>query len=101
MAELVQAGKVRYLGLSEVNAETLRAAHAVHPIAALQSEYSLFTRDIEAEVLPTARKCLEENSAAADIELGADMLARIEAAVPHGAAAGERYAPDSARRTER
>ena len=56
MAELVQAGKVRYLGLSEVNAETLRAAHAVHPITALQSEYSLFTRDIEAEVLPTARE---------------------------------------------
>ena len=51
-----QAGKVRYLGLSEVNAETLRAAHAVHPITALQSEYSLFTRDIEAEVLPAARE---------------------------------------------
>lgn len=190
MAELVQAGKVRHLGLSEVNAETLRAAHAVHPITALQSEYSLFTRDIEAEVLPTARelgigivpyspvgrglltgaitsveglapddfrrtnprfadgnleanlklvtelravaddsghtpvqlalawllaqgpdiapipgtkrvKYLEENSAAADIELGADVLARIEAAVPPGAASGERYAPGSARRTER
>jgi len=56
MAELVRAGKVRHLGLSEVNAETLRAAHAVHPITALQSEYSLFTRDIEAEVLPTARE---------------------------------------------
>ena len=190
MAELVRAGKVRHLGLSEVNAETLRAAHAVHPITALQSEYSLFTRAIEAEVLPTARelgigvvpyspvgrglltgaitsveglaaddfrrtnprfadgnleanlklvtelravadesghtpvqlalawllaqgpdiapipgtkrsKYPEENSAAADIELSADVLARIEAAVPQGAAAGERYAPDSARRTER
>jgi aryl-alcohol dehydrogenase-like predicted oxidoreductase len=56
MAELVRAGKVRYLGLSEVDAETLRAAHAVHPITALQSEYSLFTRDIEAEVLPAARE---------------------------------------------
>jgi aryl-alcohol dehydrogenase-like predicted oxidoreductase len=189
MAELVQAGKVRYLGLSEVSAETLRAAHAVHPITALQSEYSLFTRDIEAEVLPTARelgigivpyspvgrglltgaitsleglaaddfrrnnprfadgnleanlklvtelravaeesghtpvqlalawllaqgtdivpipgtkriKYLEENSAAADLELSAEQLARIEAAVPHGTVSGERYAPDAARRTE-
>lgn len=56
MAELVQAGKVRYLGLSEVSAETLRAAHAVHPIAALQSEYSLFTRGLEEDILPTARE---------------------------------------------
>ncbi|WP_194892771.1 aldo/keto reductase [Catenulispora pinisilvae] len=189
MAELVRAGKVRYLGLSEVNAETLRAAHAVHPITALQSEYSLFTRDIEAEVLPTARelgigvvpyspvgrglltgaitsveglaaddfrranprfadgnleanlklvaelravaeqtghtpvqlalawllaqgpdlvpipgtkrvKYLDENSAAADIELTAEQLARIEAAVPHGAASGERYSPAAAQRME-
>lgn len=186
MAELVRAGKVRYLGLSEVGPETLRAAHAVHPIAALQSEYSLFTRDIEAEVLPVARelgigivpyspvgrglltgaitsleglaaddfrrnsprfadgnleanlklvtelravaeesghtpvqlalawlltqgpdivpipgtkrtKYLDENSAAADIELTAGQLARIEAAVPHGAASGARYAAESAR----
>jgi aryl-alcohol dehydrogenase-like predicted oxidoreductase len=189
MAELVQAGKVRYLGLSEVSAETLRAAHAVHPITALQSEYSLFTRDIEADVLPTARelgvgivpyspvgrglltgaitsleglaaddfrrgnprfadgnleanlklvaelravaeetghspvqlalawllaqgpdivpipgtkriKYLDENSAAADIELSPEQLARIEAAVPHGTVSGARYAADSARRTE-
>ena len=56
MAELVQAGKVRYLGLSEVSAETLRRAHAVHPITALQSEYSLFTRGVEAAILPTARE---------------------------------------------
>ncbi|MFC4854066.1 aldo/keto reductase [Actinophytocola glycyrrhizae] len=54
MAELVTAGKIRHLGLSEVNAETLRAAHAVHPIAALQSEYSLFNRDFADTVLPTA-----------------------------------------------
>ncbi|WP_442933029.1 aldo/keto reductase [Mycobacterium kyogaense] len=47
MAELVQAGKVRYLGLSEVSADLLRRAHAVHPIAAVQSEYSLWTRDVE------------------------------------------------------
>lgn len=56
MAELVQAGKVGNLGLSEVSADTLRRANAVHPIAALQSEYSLFTRSIEAEILPTARE---------------------------------------------
>ncbi len=56
MAELVAAGKVRYLGLSEASAATVRRAHAVHPISALQSEYSLFTRDLEAEVLPTLRE---------------------------------------------
>jgi aryl-alcohol dehydrogenase-like predicted oxidoreductase len=53
MAELVEAGKVRHLGLSEAAPETIRRAHAVHPITALQSEYSLFTRDIEDDVLPT------------------------------------------------
>ncbi|GAA2000505.1 aldo/keto reductase [Catenulispora subtropica] len=189
MADLVRAGKVRYLGLSEVNAETLRAAHAVHPITALQSEYSLFTRDIEAEVLPAARglgigivpyspvgrglltgaitsleglaaddfrrtnprfadgnleanlklvaelravaaesghtpvqlalawllaqgpdivpipgtkriKYLEENCAAADVELTPEQLARIEAAIPASAVSGARYAPDSARHVE-
>ena len=51
MAELVQAGKVRHLGLSEVSADTLRQAHAIHPIAALQSEYSLWTRDPEHTIL--------------------------------------------------
>ncbi|MFJ8606884.1 aldo/keto reductase [Streptomyces sp. NPDC093675] len=55
MAELVREGKVRYLGLSEVTAGELRAAHAVHPIAAVQSEWSLFSRDIEANVLPAAK----------------------------------------------
>ncbi len=56
MAELVREGKVRYLGLSEVSAETLRRASAVHPITALQSEYSLFTRDAESTVLPVCRE---------------------------------------------
>ncbi|MEV0288637.1 MULTISPECIES: aldo/keto reductase [unclassified Kribbella] len=56
MAELVQAGKVRYLGLSEVNGDTVRAAHAVHPISAVQSEWSLWTRDPETVVLPTLRE---------------------------------------------
>jgi len=55
MADLVRAGKVRALGLSEVSADTLRRAHAVHPIAALQSEYSLWTRDPEGPVLETCR----------------------------------------------
>ncbi len=56
MAELVEAGKVRYLGMSEAGVETIRKAHAVHPISALQSEYSLFTRDLEDEVLPAIRE---------------------------------------------
>ncbi len=55
MAELVQAGKVRYLGLSEASAATIRRADAVHPITALQTEYSLWTRDPEAEILPACR----------------------------------------------
>jgi aryl-alcohol dehydrogenase-like predicted oxidoreductase len=56
MAELVSEGKVAHLGLSEVSADTLRAACAVHPIAALQSEWSLFTRELEDEIVPTARE---------------------------------------------
>jgi aryl-alcohol dehydrogenase-like predicted oxidoreductase len=56
MAELVAAGKVRYLGLSEASAATIRRAHAVHPISALQTEYSVWERSIEAEVLPAIRE---------------------------------------------
>ncbi|MFD5547432.1 aldo/keto reductase [Streptomyces goshikiensis] len=56
MAELVQAGKVRHLGLSEAGAGTIRRAHAVHPITALQSEWSLWTRDLEAEIAPVCRE---------------------------------------------
>jgi aryl-alcohol dehydrogenase-like predicted oxidoreductase len=56
MAELVREGKVKHLGLSEVTGGELRAAQAVHPIAAVQSEWSLFSRDIEANVVPTARE---------------------------------------------
>ncbi|TWP52985.1 aldo/keto reductase [Lentzea tibetensis] len=180
LAELVAAGKIRHIGLSEVNADTLRRAHAVHPVAALQSEYSLWERGLEAKTLPTARELgiavvpyspvgrgflsgaikdvatlaaddyrrydprfqgenlrqnlrladqvravaaeagitptqlalawllhqgddivpipgtkrvsyLEENAAAADIELDARQLAELEAALPPGAAAGLRY----------
>ena len=183
MAELVEAGKVRHLGLSEASPETIRRAHAVHPITALQTEYSLWTRDPEDEILPTRARArhrlrrlqparprlphrarsarpttspratsaattrasrartstrnlelvervreiadekgvhagpararvgararattscrsrapsacayLEENAAAADVELTADDLARIDEAAPAGAAAGDRYA---------
>ncbi|WP_152268801.1 aldo/keto reductase [Agriterribacter humi] len=56
MAELVKEGKVRYLGLSEASAKSIRKAHAVHPIAALQSEYSLLSRDIEGEILDTVHE---------------------------------------------
>jgi aryl-alcohol dehydrogenase-like predicted oxidoreductase len=181
MAELVAAGKVRHIGLSEAAPETIRRAHAVHPIAAVQTEYSLWTRDPEHEVLPTCRELgigfvaysplgrgflagrfrsreeiedgdfrrenprfseenfernlalvnrvteiasargvkpgqlalawvlsrgddvvpipgtkrrgyLEENAAAAEIELTDEELEQLDDAAPHGAAAGERYA---------
>jgi aryl-alcohol dehydrogenase-like predicted oxidoreductase len=56
MAELVKAGKVRYLGLSEASADLVARAHAVHPVSALQTEYSLWSRDVEAEILPAIRR---------------------------------------------
>jgi aryl-alcohol dehydrogenase-like predicted oxidoreductase len=56
MARLVEQGKVRYLGLCEAGADTIRRAHAVHPLVALQTEYSLWTRDLEAEIIPLLRK---------------------------------------------
>jgi aryl-alcohol dehydrogenase-like predicted oxidoreductase len=181
MKELVEAGKVRYLGLSEAGPQTIRRAHTVHPISALQTEYSLWTRDPEDSILPTIRELgigfvayspigrgflsgrfkspddfdegdfrryhprfqgenfeknlelvdqvrqiaeekgvlpsqlalawvmaqgddvvpipgttkvdhLEENVAAADIELTADDLARLDEVAPKGVAAGDRYA---------
>jgi aryl-alcohol dehydrogenase-like predicted oxidoreductase len=187
MAELVKEGKVRHLGLSEVSAETLRAAHAVHPITALQSEWSLFTRELEREIVPTARELgvgivpysplgrgqltgaleitadddfrrsaprfqrenrehnlrlvgelteianeldctpaqlalawllhqgddlvpipgtrriryLDENAAAADIDLSHEHLRRLDVLFPPGAAAGDRYAPAGMRTVER
>ncbi len=56
MSELVKAGKVRYIGLSEASAELIRRAHAVHPITALQTEYSLWSREVEADILPTVNE---------------------------------------------
>ena len=62
MAELVADGKVRHLGLSEASAETIRRAHAVHPITAVQTEYSLWTSDVEDEILPTLRGARDRRS---------------------------------------
>lgn len=56
MSRLIERGKVRFLGLSEAGPQTIRRAHATYPITALQTEYSLFTRDVEAEILPTCRE---------------------------------------------
>src|SRR3954471_12881576 len=56
MGELVKEGKVRHVGLSEAAPETIRRAHAAHPVTALQTEYSLWSRDVEAEILPTCRE---------------------------------------------
>jgi aryl-alcohol dehydrogenase-like predicted oxidoreductase len=56
MAELVKAGKVRFIGLSEADAVTIARAHAVHPVSALQTEYSLWSRDVEGDILPTLRR---------------------------------------------
>ena len=56
MADLIKAGKVKYLGLSEASASTIKKAHAIHPISALQSEYSILTRDVEKEVLPLCKQ---------------------------------------------
>ncbi|MEU5240264.1 aldo/keto reductase [Streptomyces lydicus] len=92
MAELVAEGKVKYLGLSEVTADELRAAHAVHPIAAVQSEWSLFSRDIEKHVVPAAaelgvalvpysplgRGFLTGAFVHADKELGSDDFRRMQ-----------------------
>lgn len=55
MKKLVEEGKVKYLGLSEANANTIRRAHAVHPITAIQVEWSLWSRDVEEEVVPVCR----------------------------------------------
>ncbi|MBD3274490.1 MAG: aldo/keto reductase [Candidatus Marinimicrobia bacterium] len=56
LADLVKAGKVRYIGLSEADPETIARAHKIHPVSALQTEYSLWSRDVEADILPTTRR---------------------------------------------
>jgi aryl-alcohol dehydrogenase-like predicted oxidoreductase len=107
MAELLQEGKVRYLGLSEAGPDTIRRAHEVHPITALQTEYSLWERGVEEEILPTVRELgigfvayspLGRGFLTGKIEkpedLEEDDSRRLAEAFPAGAAVGERYAPE-------
>lgn len=109
LAQLVSEGKVRHIGLSNVSAETLRRAHAVHPIAAVQNEYSLWFREPEDDLLPACRELgvgfvaysplgpipgtkrrryLDKNLAAVDLVLTPDELSRIEEASPRKVDAG-------------
>ena len=89
MAELVKEGKVRYLGLSEVSAEQLELAHAVHPISAVQSEYSLWTRGIEESVLPAARR----------LGVGIVPFSPLGRGFLTGTVSGAEFADDDMRRT--
>jgi aryl-alcohol dehydrogenase-like predicted oxidoreductase len=111
ITELIQAGYARYLGLSEVGVDTIRRAAAVHKVTALQIEYSLMSRGIEASVLPTIRDLgigvtaygiipligtkrrdrLAEALRALELTMTPGELAAIEAAVPSSAVAGDRY----------
>jgi aryl-alcohol dehydrogenase-like predicted oxidoreductase len=91
MQELVEAGKVRHLGLSEAAAATIRRAHAVHPITALQSEYSLFSRDLEDDVLPTIRQ----------LGIGLVPYSPLGRGILTGAVTRETLAPDDSRATGR
>ncbi len=93
MGALVAAGKVRHLGLSEASVDTIRRAHATHPITALQTEWSLFSRDLESEVLPCARELgigIVANAGAAAVQLDAEALAKLDAVGDR--VAGDRYA---------
>ena len=100
IADLVKAGYVRGIGLSEVGAETIRRANAVHPICDVQLEYSLISRSPEAKIFKNivpvigARTCAQLNEAlgALDVTLSAEDIARAEAAVPASRVAGTRYA---------
>ncbi len=92
MASLIEAGKVLHLGLSEASAGTIRRAHGVHPISALQTEYSLFTRDVEEEILPTVREL--GIGFVAYSPLGGGMLTgayRAPADLPAGDSRSERF----------
>jgi aryl-alcohol dehydrogenase-like predicted oxidoreductase len=91
MKELVEAGKVRHLGLSEASADTIRRAHATHPITALQSEYSLFTRDVEDEVVPALR----------ELGIGLVPYSPLGRGMLTGAVTRESLEPDDSRATGR
>ncbi len=91
MKELVEAGKVRHLGLSEASAATIRRAHAVHPITALQSEYSLFTRDLDDEIIPTLR----------ELGIGLVPYSPLGRGILTGAVTSESLAADDSRATGR
>ncbi|MBV7275695.1 aldo/keto reductase [Clostridium sp. PL3] len=97
ISDLVKAGYVRHIGISEVDADTLRKANSVHPISFIESEYSLFNRRIETEILPTARELgigakkvsqIQDAIKAADITLSENEVKRIEAVIPESAIAG-------------
>lgn len=89
MAELVEAGKVRFLGLSEAGPATIRRAHAVHPISAVQSEYSLFSRDVEESVLPAMR----------ELGIGFVAYSPLGRGILTGAMSAETLAPTDTRRS--
>ncbi|MNO32626.1 General stress protein 69 [compost metagenome] len=109
MAELVKEGEIRYIGLSEANLEQIRRANAVHPITALQTEYSLWSREVEDEILPVVKELgigfvpysplgrgfltgrVQENLGALRISLSREELAQIESISPKGVAAGGRF----------
>ena len=125
--ELIQAGKVKHFGLSEAGAQTVRRAHAVQPVTALQSEYSLWWRQPEQEIIPTLEELgigfvplllaqkpwivpipgttkphrLEENLGADDLELTPDDLREIEAAAARITIQGARYPEHLERRVSR
>ena len=106
IADLIKEGKVRYLGVSEVRADNIRRAHRVHPVTALEIEYSLACRFIEPEILPTARELgiaivpyrvladglfIPENVATLDINFSSDELAALDRAFGPGKIIGDRY----------
>jgi aryl-alcohol dehydrogenase-like predicted oxidoreductase len=90
MADLVREGKVRYLGLSEAGEQTIRRAHAVHPISALQSEYSLWERNLEPRIVPLLR----------ELEIGLVPLHRSAAASSPARSSAPRYPEDDFRRND-
>ena len=92
MAELVKAGKVRYIGLSEADPDTIARAHAVYPISALQTEYSLWSREVPIATIPGTRSIerLQENWTSQDVVLRPEQLTRLESLISEGVV-GSRY----------